>query len=95
MSFLSPVKYATLARKRRDAFRKTFESGEGETVLVDLMDYCGWNKDLFNENPITTAMLLGRRQVLLHIRAVMNATDEQLDRMIQKQQKIIEDFPNA
>jgi hypothetical protein len=89
---LSLGKLKFLAYRRRQVYRKVFETEEGQEVLVDLMEHCGWGKDLFNENTHQMSALVGRRQVLLHIKAVLKATDEQLEGYVQQHQERFDPF---
>jgi len=84
MAFLSPKKFKWWTWRRRDAYVNVFESEDGQFVLNDLINHCGWSKDLFNENPYVTANLTGRRHAILHIKAVLRMTDEQIEKIIDK-----------
>jgi hypothetical protein len=95
MAFLSPEKLNFIWRKRRDAYLTVFGNAKGEIVLKDLMDECGWGKDLFNENPYVTANLVGQRHAILHIKAILGSTDRDLDRLVSNQKKIEEDYSDG
>jgi hypothetical protein len=88
---LTPAKLVRRLRKRRTAFQITFDNEHGRDVLAELLDYVGWRKDLSSENAITMANLLGRRAVVLHILAILDQTDEEIDRIIQVHGKSRED----
>jgi hypothetical protein len=93
MKRLSPKGFSFALHRRRDAYLKFFESDHGRLVLVDLMEHCGWSKDQFNENELVMANLMGRRNVILHIKAIMGASDEQLDRVTKQEDLFREDYP--
>jgi hypothetical protein len=91
--FLSRTRLRFAARRRRDAYSRFFETDAGRTVLADLMDTAGWSKDLFHEDPLITANLLGRRFMILHIKAVLRATDTELDSIATQHDELLEDYP--
>jgi hypothetical protein len=93
MKRLSPKGLRFALHRRRDAYLKFFESDHGRLILVDLMEHCGWSKDQFNENELVMANLMGRRNVILHIKAIMGASDEQLDRVMKQEDLFEEDYP--
>lgn len=95
MSFLSPERFASKARRRRDAYVNVFTSKDGEYVLHDLMEHCGWSKDLFHENPVTMANLVGRRHMILHIKAILGQDDAHLDALVERYKEQERKFPNA
>ena len=80
---LTPAKLVRRLRKRRTAFQITFDNEHGRDVLAELLEYVGWRKDLSGDNAITMANQLGRRAVVLHILAILDQTDSQIDRIIQ------------
>jgi hypothetical protein len=95
MAFLSPERFGAKARRRRDAFVNVFTTPDGEYVLNELLDYCGWGKDLFNENPIVMANLVGRRNPVLHIKAILNQSDQQIDALIERFKEQERRFPDG
>jgi len=87
MPALSLGKLKFLSYRRRSVYQTVFGTPEGQEVLVDLMEHCGWTKDLYTENSHQTANFLGRRNVILHIKSILRATDEQLDSYVQQHQE--------
>ena len=88
---ISPRRIFDIGLRRRDAYRRVFESPDGEEVLADLMNQCGWDKELFNEDSHVTANLLGRRWMILHIKSVLKITNQDLDRMMDNHRKQYEE----
>jgi len=88
---LNAKKLFDFGLRRRDAYRRVFTTPEGEAVLADLMDQCGWNKDLFHEDPLTTANLCGRRWVVLHIHQILKITNQDLDRVMDQHRRQLEE----
>jgi hypothetical protein len=74
-------------RYRQSAYRKTFESPEGRKVLADLRRFCRMTQPTADvNNPNTTYLLEGRREVFLRILAHLQLTDEDV-------YNLIEDYP--
>lgn len=64
---------------RRNAYRRTFSGPEGQKVLADLRRFCRATLPTADvENPNTTFLLEGRREVWLRIQAHLNLTDEDI-----------------
>lgn len=64
---------------RRNAYRKTFDGPEGRKVLADLRRFCRATMPTADvDNPNTTYLLEGRREVWLRIVSHLQLTDEDI-----------------
>lgn len=65
--------------KRSVFYKKTFSGPDGQKVLADLRRFCRATVPTADvDNPNTTYLLEGRREVYLRIMAHLNLTDEQV-----------------
>lgn len=59
-----------------EAYRITRQSPSGETVIADLMLWCGAFNPIESDDPIKIARAVGRRDVAMHIAQMLGLRDE-------------------
>lgn len=78
-------KLKSFIRRRQSAYQTTFAGPVGELVLTDLAKFCRAYTTTFHEDPRIAAMLDGRREVFLRIQQHLNLSNDQLWRLIGRQ----------
>lgn len=76
--FQSAQKFLDMLRGRKRAYQMALTSIAGQTVLMDLAEFCRADASCFHEDPRLHAALEGRREVWLRIQQHLNLTSEQL-----------------
>jgi hypothetical protein len=66
---------------RQKAYKLTFGSGPGRTVLKDLAYFCRADRTTFDQDPRISAALEGRRDVWLRIVQHLNLGTEELNEL--------------
>ena len=70
---------------RQAKYREVFGSDSGKWVLADLLKTCGYGQDPHTPgDPHTTAYLVGRSFAPLHIRTVLDMSDDEIGRMVKQ-----------
>lgn len=64
--------------RRQHAYRRTFDGPLAEEVLADLISFCRAHETTFHPDARVSALLEGRREVLLRILDHCNLTSEDL-----------------
>jgi hypothetical protein len=63
---------------RQQAYRRIFESDDGQYLLKDLAGFCRANATTYHDDSRLSDMLEGRREVWLRIQHHLKLTDDEL-----------------
>jgi hypothetical protein len=63
-------------KKLLGAYSYVFDTPEGETVLKDLMEVCGWEAFTDTSDPVSMAYKNGKRDTYLYLITMMKETKE-------------------
>jgi hypothetical protein len=69
---------------KHQRFKQGFTGKDGEYLLAALLDFSGFYRQSFSENPYQTAFNEGKRAVALHIIQMLALTEEDTRTLVQK-----------
>ena len=73
-------------KQKREDYKKTFSTEEGQRVLKDLERVCMYRSTTFDKEALVMAFQEGIRSVYLHITTVMSMDIEELERIANARQ---------
>jgi hypothetical protein len=82
-------KYKKYLFSRRLAYKRVFNTPDGERVLADLYKYCGISKPSYREGKSdATARNEGMRAVALHIKGILRQSENDIDDVIRSVENV-------
>ena len=77
------MKWFQRISERRQRYREAFDGDNGEWVLADLVRECGFGQDPHTPGDShTTAYLVGRNFMVLHIRTILDMSDAEMAALV-------------
>jgi len=73
MSFIS---------RKHNAYKNVLKQGDGQFLLASLLDFTGFYRQSFSENPYQTAFNEGKRAVALQIIQQLDMKEEELRELL-------------
>ena len=70
--------------RKQQKFKKALSGTDGEFLLAALLDFSGFYKQSFSENPHLTAFNEGKRAVALHLIQMLAITEEDMRNMVRQ-----------
>jgi len=74
--------------RKKYAYVNLFRGENSDVVLKDLIDFCGYKKSSYAENPHEVYHREGRREVILRILSHLNMTEDEINQLIEKETAI-------
>lgn len=68
--------------RKQQKFKEAMQGPAGEFLLASLLDFTGFYKQSFSENPYQTAFNEGKRAVALHIIQMLDIREEELRELV-------------
>lgn len=81
--------------RKQDRFKKAFSGSDGEFLLAALLDFSGFYKQSFSENPYLTSFNEGKRAIALHIIQMLALTEQDLRNMVRQYREDMYSTPDA
>lgn len=70
--------------RKQQKFKAAFAGPDGEFLLAALLDFAGFYKQSFSENPYQTAFNEGKRAVALHLIQMLALTEEDMRNLVKQ-----------
>lgn len=87
-----PSKRSTAAAKTINAYRRLFSTEDGQIVLKDLMNSCGFARGIIGRDVQETYFNEGRRSVILGLIGTINMETKQVERLVVEMNREAEDM---
>jgi hypothetical protein len=68
--------------RKQKRIKAAFNSPDGEFLLAALLDFSGFYKQSFSENPYQTAFNEGKRAIALHLIQMLALTEEDMRSLV-------------